>query len=236
MLNNINSYFTNFNLNSATTSSSQEVEKIIEDHKASKTSTNETASSIKENLYLSSRAQKIDTISTEFFNNGAISFNDVDALKERAYQLGLISKQEYAHLTDTELTDSNSQLNTKVSSQSLASFAGNLLQRLDEISNDDSDTKNNTKSLIAFKEALTTAKGILSNIDSAKNAPDFKKSLASALSIIKETINAESFEIIPLDDKVGISKIYQSLEIVDKIIPERLNNAKVNRYIEISFA
>lgn len=236
MINNINYYFTNFNLNSAKTSSSQEVEKIIEEHKASKTSTNETASNIKESLYLSSRAQKIDTISTEFFNNGAISFNDVDALKERAYQLGLISKQEYAHLTDTELSVSDIQLNTKVSSQTLASFAGNLLQRLDETSDDDSDTKENTKSLIAFKEALTTAKSILSDIDSAKNAPDFKKSLASALSLIKETINSDSFEMIPLDDKVGISKIYQSLDIVDKIIPERLSNAKVNRYIEISFA
>lgn len=240
MINNINSYFTNFNLNSATTSSSEEIDKIIEEHIASKTSTNETASSIKENLYLSSRAQKIDTISTEFFNNGAISFNDVDALKERAYQLGLISKQEYSHLTDTELAESDSQLNTNISSQTLASFADNLLQRLDEISNgdsgEDSDTKEISNSLIAFKEALITAKDILSDIDSAKDAPDFKKSLASALSLIKETINADSFEIIPLDDKVGISKIYQSLDIVDKIIPERLSNEKVNRYIEISFA
>lgn len=240
MINNINSYFTNFNLNSATTSSSEEIDKIIEEHIASKTSTNETASSIKENLYLSSRAQKIDTISTEFFNNGAISFNDVDALKERAYQLGLISKQEYSHLTDTELAESDSLLNTNISSQNLASFADNLLQRLDEISNgdsgEDSDTKEISNSLIAFKEALITAKDILSDIDSAKDAPDFKKSLASALSLIKETINADSFEIIPLDDKVGISKIYQSLDIVDKIIPERLSNEKVNRYIEISFA
>jgi len=240
MINNINSYFTNFNLNSATTSSSEEIDKIIEEHKTSKTSTNETASSIKENLYLSSRAQKIDTISTEFFNNGAISFNDVDALKERAYQLGLISKQEYSHLTDTELAESDSLLNTNISSQTLASFADNLLQRLDEISNgdsgEDSDTKEISNSLIAFKEALITAKDILSDIDSAKDAPDFKKSLASALSLIKETINADSFEIIPLDDKVGISKIYQSLDIVDKIIPERLSNEKVNRYIEISFA
>jgi hypothetical protein len=240
MINNINSYFTNFNLNSATTSSSEEIDKIIEEHKTSKTSTNETASSIKENLYLSSRAQKIDTISTEFFNNGVISFNDVDALKERAYQLGLISKQEYSHLTDTELAESDSQLNTNISSQTLASFADNLLQRLDEISNgdsgEDSDTKEISNSLIAFKEALITAKDILSDIDSAKDAPDFKKSLASALSLIKETINADSFEIIPLDDKVGISKIYQSLDIVDKIIPERLSNEKVNRYIEISFA
>jgi len=41
---------------------------------------------------------------------------------------------------------------------------------------------------------------------------------------------------VPVYDKVGISKIYQSLDIVDKIIPERLSNEKVNRYIEISFA
>ena len=104
MINNINSYSGNYNINTPTSGTS-EVDEIIEAHKKSNTTTDETTSSRKENLYLSSRAKKINAISSEFFNNGAMNFNDVNALKERAYELGLISKQEYARLTDTKLAD-----------------------------------------------------------------------------------------------------------------------------------
>jgi hypothetical protein len=237
MINNINSYSGNYNINS---SGSSEVDEIIEAHNKSKTITDETVSSVKDNLYLSSRAKKTNAISTEFFSNGAMSFNDVNALKERAYELGLISKQEYAQLTDTDYPDKdeNININVDVSSQTLASFAGNFVERLDEAgvdgSDNDTDTEKSSKSLLALKEALTTAKKMLSDIDSAKNDPDFKESLTITLSSIRETIHADTFEILPLDDKVGISKVYQALEIVDKISQQRLSNAKIDRYIKFS--
>lgn len=87
-----------------------------------------------------------------------------------------------------------------------------------------------------MKQGLTAVQGVLTNIEIAKNDPDFKQTLFSSLSLFKEIINADSFEIIPLDDKVGISKIYQALEIVDSITPNKLSNDKVNRYIQISIA
>ena len=59
--------------------------------------------------------------------------------------------------------------------------------------------------------------------------------LASTLSTIRETINSDSFEIIPLDDKVAMTKVYQALEIIDKMSESRLSNAKINRYIQVSF-
>lgn len=232
MINNINSYSGNYNINS---SSSSEIDKIIEEHKKPTTTTSEPTSNVNENLYLSSRAKKINALSTEFFSKGAISFNDVNALKESAYQLGLISKQEYAHLTNTEPTAKDSTLNAEMSSQTLASFAGNFIERLDATDDNESDAEKDSDSIIVFKEALTTANKILSNVDTAKNSSDFKESLTSALSTLRETISADSFEIIPLDDKVGISKVYQALEIVDKISHNRLNNAKVNQYIQVSF-
>jgi hypothetical protein len=186
-------------------------------------------------LYLSDRATKIHALSTEFFSNGAISFNDVNALKESAYQLGLISKQEYAYLTNTEPTANDTPLNKEMSTQTLATFAGDFIERLDATDVDENNIETESNSLLALTEALTTAKTILSDVDRAKSSPDFKESLAAALFSIKEMINADSFEIIPLDDKVGISKVYQALEIIDKISPKRLSNAKVNQYIQVSF-
>ncbi len=237
MINNINSYSGNYNINTPTSGTS-EVDEIIEAHKKSNTTTDETTSSRKENLYLSSRAKKINAISSEFFNNGAMNFNDVNALKERAYELGLISKQEYARLTDTKLADEGTNLNTEVSSQTLASFAGDFVERLDKAGLDDnvrdSSAETDSKTLLALKEALTTAKEILSDVDKAKNAPNFKESLESILFSIRETINADTFEILPLDDRAGISKVYQAIEVIDKISHKRLTNAKVDRYIQVS--
>lgn len=231
MINNINSYSSNYNLNSP---ASTGIDEIIEAHTKSKATTDEAVTKTNENLYLSSRAKKINAISTEFFSNGAMNFNDVNALKERAYELGLISKQEYAQLTDSDLPDEGSDTNVEISSQTLASFAGNFVERLDEAEVDDSDAEEASKKLLALKEALTAAKILLSDVDTAKNAPDFKESLSATLSSIKETINADTFEILPLDDKVGISKVYQALEIVDKISHKRLSNEKVDRYIQFS--
>lgn len=232
MINSINGYHSNLNINS---SSPGEVDEIIDAHKKLSTTKDETVLNKKENLYLSSRAQKINNLSKEFFNNGTINFNDVDSLKDRVYELGLISKQEYAQLTHTEVANKDTQFNEKMLSQSLGDFAGNFIERLDEASVEGTDSEKDSNSILALKETLTTAQKILSNIDIAKNNQDFKESLASTLYALKETINADSFEIIPLDDRVGISKIYQALEVIDKISQKRLSNEKVNRYLQISF-
>jgi hypothetical protein len=237
MINNINSYNGNYNINSSPSSSSSEVDKIIEDHNKSSVTAGDAVSNVNENLYLSSRAKKINAISTEFFNNGAISFNDVDALKERAYQLGLISKQEYAYLNDSGAAVKDTSLNEEMSSQTLANFASDFVERLDATDIDATESESETESqiLLALKDAFTAASKILSDVDTAKNSPDFKESLAATLSTIRETINSDSFEIIPLDDKVAMTKVYQALDIVDKMSESRLSNAKINRYIQVSF-
>jgi len=234
MINNINAYNSNYNINTST-STSAEVDEIIAAHKKSSELPDEATPSQKENLYLSSRAKKINAISTEFFTSGAMTFNDVNALKERAYELGLISKQEYAKLTDTKLSDEETSLNTEVSSQSLANFAGDFVERLNNAGVDGSNSETNSQSLLALKEALITAKEILVDVDKAKNSPNFKESLESTLFSIRETISAESFEILPVDDRAGISKVYQAIEIIDKISHKRLSNTKVDRYIQVSF-
>lgn len=245
MINNITSFNTNVNLNSSS------IDEILDTSTESTAATQSTESNVTENFYLSSKSQKIFAISKEFFSSGSLSFNDVDALKERVYQLGLISKQEYAQLTDTDLTNNDSQLNAEMSSQTLADFSGDFIQRLNSSENEESEDieensdieesdENNSieesESVLALKEAFTTAQTILSDVESAKNDPDFQASLTAALSLFKETINDDSFEMIPLDDKVGISKVYQALEIIDKITPTKLTNEKVNRYIQISIA
>ena len=77
---------------------------------------------------------------------------------------------------------------------------------------------------------------IISDVEEAKRESDFKESLQATLSTLKDTVEVPAFEKIPLDDKVGLSKVYQTLEIVDQLSPQRLNNAKLNKYIDLSFS
>ncbi|WP_077340179.1 hypothetical protein [Pseudocolwellia agarivorans] len=242
MINNINLFNSLFNTGSAIPSNTSEVDEIVAAHKEDTSASVQNTSSNSSNLYLSSRSQKISSLSNEFFGQGGLNFDDVDSLKERVYQLGLISKEEYANLTHTELSDEELAASKDVSSQNIASFIGNFLERLDAIdvkavtnADNDEEPEEESETLTALKSALSQAKTILIDVEEAKKSPEFKESLTSSLSLLKEVINTNAFEIMPLDDKVGLSKFYQALEIVDKISPQRLTNDKVNRYMQVAF-
>ncbi|GAA5142468.1 hypothetical protein [Thalassotalea piscium] len=239
MINNINAYSNLLSANPSASSTSAEVEDIIASHKQ-KEATAPLNQETSTNLYLSTRAQKINSISQEFFSKGDLNFEDIDSLKIRAYQLGLISKQEYAHLTKTELSDQELSASKELPNKNLVNFIGDFLKRLDETNagkldtpEDDNNVVEESETLVLLKESLLKAQVILADVEKAKTNPDFKESLASTLAFLNETISANVFEKMPLDDKVGFSKVYQALEIVDKISPQRLNNDKLNRYIQI---
>lgn len=242
MINNLGLFNSLFNTSSQVTSTSNsKVDTIIEEHKNKKTEAEEIKQTTDTNLYLSSKSQKINALSNEFFNKKDLNFLDIEQLKERAYQFGLISKSEYSALSNAEVTNTNNELSNKTTTVSLSGFIDDFLKRLDVVNEEfeESDTQEDNESvahetLLALKTSLQTAKDILINVDEAKNKDSFKTSLNESLAFIKETINTDAFDKMKLDDKVGISKVYQALEIVNSITPQRLSNAKINRYIDLS--
>jgi hypothetical protein len=240
MINNINLYSSLFNTHLPTSSGTSEIDEIIAANKQESTSSKQDQLSGDTNLFLSTKAQKINSLSNEFFNQGGLNFDDIDVLKERVYELGLISKQEYAHLTNTELTNEELEASKDVSSQNIAHFVGDFLKRLneseaDKVDNaDEEEPYEENEKLIALKEALSKAQLILTNVEQAKTDPKFKESLANAITLVKETISTDAFKLMSLDDKVGLSKVHQGLEIVDKISPQRLSNDKLNQYIQVA--
>ena len=239
MLNNINSYSSLINTPSTNTSTS-EIDSIIAQHKESTAEQTASVTTNQNSLYLSSRAQKINALSKEFFSGDSLKFDDVESLKERVYQLGLISKDEYAKLTNTSSDIDTNTLNTDNSTLGLTEYMGDLITRLQADENNDAsdpeseEQRNETLSILI--KALESAKAIISDVEEAKRETDFKESLQATLSTLKDTVENPAFEKIPLDDKVGLSKVYQTLEIVDQLTPQRLNNAKLNKYIDLSFS
>lgn len=209
----------------------------------------ETSTGVDNSIYLSSRAQKINVISSEFFSGAQLSFDDIDALKEKLYQFGLISKGDYDNLTGSKVNASEAQAST--STTTLTSFLGDFIERLNSDETDDNtntntntesdtdtdtdDSANGSETIKVLTAALTSAKAMLSNIEEQKLQPDFQSTLKSTLALLNETISDPSFESLPLEDKVGLSKVHQTLEIVDRLSPQRLNNDKVNQYIKLAF-
>jgi hypothetical protein len=246
MISNLNTYSSLANLTSTSPSSSgvtgtSDVDNIIAKYKES----TEKAVAVDNNqnsLYLSSKAQKINAISKEFFSGGSLNFSNIESLKERVYQLGLISKDEYARLTKDSSTADVSAAGNENSIVGLTDFMGDLITRLQTDGNEGSaeeptESKKEaiSESLATFIAALKSAKSMISNVEDAKRKTDFKTTLQTTIATLKATIEDPSFDKIPLDDKVGLSKVYQTLEIVDQLSPQRLNNEKINKYIDLSF-
>lgn len=239
MINNLGLYSSTFNSNSTVSQhNTAEIQAITEKHAENSIKSEEPAA-VDNSLYLSSRAQKINAISSEFFSGAELTFDDVGALKEKLYQFGLISKGEYASLSGTTAEATTNEASETTSTTTLTNFLGDFIERLnkdDSDENTDSDEDvTESETIVALTGALTSAKEILKNVEEQKQQTDFKTSLQGALALIKETINDKSFEKLPLDDKIGLSKVHQALEIVDKLSPQRLNNDKVNQYIKLSY-
>ncbi|ALO36181.1 hypothetical protein CMT41_16675 [Colwellia sp. MT41] len=240
MINSLGLYSSVFNNNlTVAQQNTSEIEAIIENHTENSVKSEGSAGIATNNLFLSSRAQKINAISSEFFSGAQLTLDDVGKLKEKLYQFGLISKGDYAALTSDTVNEQNSAVSEKMSTTTLTSYIGDFIERLnkedvdEETQGDDVVTESET--IVALTAALNIAKDILANVEEQKHKADFKSSLQSVLALLKYTINDQSFAGLPLDDQIGLSKVHQALEIVDHLSPQRLNNDKVNQYIELSF-
>jgi hypothetical protein len=238
MINNLGLYSSAFNNSSAVTQKTTDEVQALTEKYAEKSIKTEESGDIANNIFLSSKAQKISAISSEFFSGNELTFDDIDRLKEKLYQFGLISKGAYAGLTsDNTNAPTNAEANENTSTTTLTGFIGNFIERLNE---EDVDEKNQesdvvNESVVVLIAALNTAKNILANVEEQKHKTDFKSSLQESLALLKQTISDKSFSGLPLDDQIGLSKVYQALEIVDHLSPKRLNNNKVNQYIQLSF-
>ncbi|WP_281556468.1 hypothetical protein [Thalassomonas sp. RHCl1] len=198
----------------------------------------ETSTAAGNNLFLSSKAEKINAISAEFFKKGPLTSVDVDKLVERAYEYGLISKAEYGHLAKTAQGEQSQEAETQTITASLAGFIEDFQQRFNSVDADEQSGESSqaepTETEIEMNKALSSAQAILSDVEQAKKADNFQQSLSHAIATLTEVVQSDSFSQLPLDDRVGLSKSVQALEVVDKLTPQKQNNKFINRYLDIS--
>jgi len=194
------------------------------------------ADSSQKSVHLSNRAEKLSALSNEFFQGGTLASQDVDALIERTYEYGFISKSEYLKLSENSASETVNNQADKTSTTSLIDYINEFKERLNNLDETEFEqaTPEEKESLTAMKKALDSAQSILSDIEQAKLSPNFKTDLQDTIIIFKDIINSEAFATMELDDKVNLTNVEKTLEIIDTLSPQRLTNKKVNQYIDIS--
>jgi len=234
MLTSINAYTAQTANNRLDTVSSAE-----ESLASATTAQDESSTPAGNNLFLSSKAEKINAISTEFFKKGPMTQVDVDKLVERAYEYGLISKADYAHLSKSSTSDDSPDDIGQTATASLAGFIVDFQQRFNSADVDEESGENQaqepTNTEIEMNKALDSARAILSDVEQAKQEENFQQSLSHAIATLAEVVRSDSFSQLPLDDRVGLSKTVQALEVVDKLTPQKQNNQFINRYLDVAF-
>jgi len=183
------------------------------------------------NLSLSTRAQKLSAISSEFFSGKAFSSVDTAKLIDRVYEYGLISKSEYQKVSEKTQSADDVKTVADTSTESLQIFIDRFEDRM---SNVDGFQESTEKTVVALKEAFKNASAILNDVEHEKKSSDFKAVLAQTKQTLTSLVNGPAFSEMKIDDKVDMSNVIKTLDIIDKINVKRLDNSMVNRYINVA--
>lgn len=237
VVNSINGYG---NFSASNTGVSSKVQNIIDEHNENKSKKEGKAAEIKNSdVFLSSRAQRISLLNTEFFRGGSLTNTDVNKLVERVYEFGLISKEDYSRLSGKSL---DQQPSAKTETTKLVDFIDGFSARLKKSEKDDKSKDNDkqdkagSKTVEKLTEALQQAKVILTDVEQAKKQDNFKNLINQSITTLREVIDSSAFNKIPIDDRASLTNLGRSLEVIDKLSPQRLTNEKVNRYLDISLS
>ena len=141
------------------------------------------------------------------------------------------AKSEYNTLSESTPSVDNADTIESTSTESLQQFIDRFKERMGKVAEFNESTE---ESVVALKEALNNASLILNDVEQAKKSSDFKAVLTQTKQTLMEMVNAESYSEMKIDDKVDISNVIKTLDIIDKINVKRLDNAMVNRYINVA--
>lgn len=226
MLSNINMYSSLLGAQHTNVSSSEKVASTEATPAAEKTDGQHNG-----NLSLSTKAQKLSAINSEFFNGKPFASVDTQKLIDRVYEYGLISKTEYASLSDKPTDADAAAVVESTSTQSLSKFVNGFKERLDDV---DGYQESEDDSVVALKQALNNAADIFNDVEQTKKSREFKSMLADTKETLTTLISSDEFSAMPLGDRVDMTNVIKTLDIVDKINIKRLDNPMINRYINVA--
>lgn len=175
-----------------------------------------------ESLVLSSRSQKLNAISDEFFSSGNFTQINTSKFVERVHDYGLMNGYEYEQLTSNSLFQSVED-NTGKEAFSLIDYLDNIKTKL-----------GNTEEEQTISKGINKAITVLSDVETAKLSPTFKQDVNIAISQLSYLSDSELYENLDTKEQQTVQSSATTLSLIDRLSPQRISNPYVNRYLEFA--
>lgn len=180
-------------------------------------------------IVVSSRAQKLQALSSEFFAGGVTS-TDINALKERAYEYGLITQRQFDSLSTSSSVVENEDNTTQSLADELYKVKLQIEKRNKEVPEEE------RQDVSSVTNVLANAATILSDPEEAITNEQFKQQIATSIKELNEIIDSETFGNLPLSERVSITNSAAALSVIESLAPRNLTNDKLNKYLANSFS
>lgn len=226
-MNTINNTYTNSSLLSQTTGSAA-LNKT--EDKALADSDKKTVRLESSDIVVSSRAQKLKALADEFFAGG-LKGADVAALKERAFEYGLISEGQFNRLT---VGTTNGLQEGEKTTQSLAEELEKVSKELEKRNKEVPEDKRQDVSKIT--SVLNRVANLLKDPETAITKQQFDKEIEAAMKDLNDIIDSNTFGNLPLKERVTMTNSASALAVIESLAPRAPTNDKVNQYLANSFA
>lgn len=198
----------------------------------SQTSTTEsqTSSTSSDSISLSSRAQKLSALASEFFNGSSMDSIDIDQLVERAYEYGLLSSTQYSSLGGGEnVSESGS------ATDSVVQYIDDLKANLGAFGEDQMFGE---ISLIELQEALDNAREVIINVDMTQDNTDLLQTIADSKQILALAFDSEEFSSMSKEDQLTMESVIKTLSVIEDLKPSQTdisaNSSAINAYTDVA--
>ena len=176
------------------------------------------SSANRQNIELSTRAQKIQKLSEEFFPAGPQSLKITPAFIGRLNEYGFLSEDEAKELSSSAISDEDG------STPNLEELSVFVDRFSDQIKKEDPKSK--------LVSTLEKSKYILDNLDRS-SASFMAFDIKTVVSELEQYRNSEAAERLSNDDGASLNQLEAALKIADKLNPENLSSREVSHYLSV---
>ena len=174
----------------------------------------ESSTSTGDSVTVSTRAQKLQQLSEEFFSGGLMQMKDMPALVQRL--------EEYGFITSNEAES----IGFDSSEGSLDGELGEMSSFIDLLAEQLADDENNNGILTA----LDNAKSVIESFDQSQS-PIAKTELNITIAEITDFLSSSRSDALAEEDKQYLEQLNTVLKISDKLQQDQLSSESINRYL-----
>lgn len=187
-----------------------------------------------DSVTVSSRAQKLSALASEFFNGSSMDSIDINQLVERAYEYGLLSSTQYNSLGGGQAVTEDESGAT----ESVVQYIDDLKANLDTFGEDQMFGE---ISLIELQAALDDSREIITNVNMTQDNTSLLQVIAESKLVLAEAFESEEFSNMSKEDQLTMESVIKTLSVIEDLNTPQSDtstnssaNSAVNAYTNVA--